>query len=130
MNKITSVYILMIVPFLLTSCKETCSFSKFKEIIRNSNFTPAHVYKSSVARYKGTIYYYNHDEKYEQKKVVDNLAFFRYWSTGWAITTPGYDSYVRIEQNVMIQIKKTIADGSIQYYGNAEFEEPGQRNEN
>ena len=75
MSKVKSIYIAMIAPFLLTSCKETCSFSKFKEIIRNSNFTPEHVYKSSVARYKGTIYYNNPDEKYEQKKVVDNLAF-------------------------------------------------------
>ena len=128
MSKIKPIYIAMITPFLLVSCKETCSYSEFQEAIRNKNFPDSikgPVYQSSVARYKGTIYYYNPDEKYEQKKEVDNLAFFKFMSTTWEVTTPSWDYYVRIEQNVMIQIKKVIENRSIKHYANASLEEIG-----
>lgn len=128
MNKTKPICFLMIIPFLLVSCKETCSYSEFQEAIRNKNFPDSikgPVYQSSVARYKGTIYYYNPDDKYEQKKEVDNLAFFAFMSTTWEVTTPFWDDYKRIEQNVMIQIKKVVARSSIEYYGNAPQEELG-----
>jgi len=124
MNKTRSIYFLMVVPFMLTSCKETCSYSEFQEAIRNKNFPDSikgPLYQSSVARYKGTIYYYNPDDKYEQKIEVDNLAFFAFMSTTWEITTPRWDYYVRIEQNVMIQIKKVIESRSIKHYANEEI---------
>ena len=118
----------MIIPFMLTSCKETCSYTEFQEIIRSKHFPVTinkPVYQASVARYKGTIYYYNPDEKNEQKKEVDNLAFFKFMSTAWENTTPSWDYYVQIERNVVIQIKRVVASASIEYYGNAPQEELG-----